>query len=83
MFWNYSLPAKSKSSTCIIITTIRELFSCHVNTDGSISGTFPPFAKAILLFYDTIFNDASESPYTHYLSSLAKLIPQFASTGFQ
>ena len=32
-FWNFSLPEKRKPS---IITPIKELFSCHVNTDGSI-----------------------------------------------
>ena len=33
---------------------MMELFSCHVNKDGSISNKFPPFAKKMLLFNDII-----------------------------
>ena len=66
MFWNFSLPAKRKSSTCTMITPIRKLFSCHVNIDGYISDTFPPFAKtnAFIPWYH--FNDASERGVTFH-----------------
>ena len=31
-----------------------ELFLCHVRIDGSISDTFPPFAKTNAFFSDSI-----------------------------
>ena len=45
VFWNFSLPAKRKSSACISITPISDLFSSHVNIEASISDTFPLFDK--------------------------------------
>ena len=49
VFGNFSLPTKRKSSTCKIINPLRELL-CHVNIDGSISYTFPSFAKTNAFF---------------------------------
>ena len=43
--------------------------------------TFPPFAKTNAFTRWYHFNDALESPYTHFFSFQKKLVSQFASTG--
>ena len=78
VFGNFSLPAKRKSSTCTIINPLREL--CHVNIDGSISYTFPSFAKTNAFIHWHHFNNASKSLHTHFFSFKTILISQFAST---
>ena len=61
-----------------LLRELRELFSCHVNIDGSISDTFPKTNAFIRWYY---CNDASESPKLHFFGFQIKLVSQFASTG--